>query len=164
MIDEKHIISIRGKRFILYEGILNEAHQKGLKSIETEIIQFPTQENNMCCIARATVTGEDNRIFMDYGDASIDSVDGKIVPHLIRMACTRAKARALRDFCNIGICGLDEVVFSDLEDDAPSPPTTAQLSLLKRLSLQHKININYDSLDKQSASKLISELQQKKVG
>lgn len=163
MIDERFIVNIKGKKFVLYEGLLNEAHAKGLMCIETNLIQFPTKENGMCCICRATVIGKNNENFTDYGDAAFDSVDPKIVPHIIRMAVTRAKARALRDFTNIGLCALEEIVLTDLEDEKPEPVTEAQLSLLKKLSKEKKVDINYATLDKQSASKLISELSQKKA-
>lgn len=163
MIDEKFIITIKDKRFVLYEGLLQSAHEKGMICLETTIIQFPTKENGMCCIARASVTGKDMQNFTDYGDAAINSVDPKIIPHIIRMACTRAKARCLRDFCNIGICALEEVVISELEDAQPDPPSEAQLNLLRRLSREKKVDINYASLDKTTASKLINELSQKKA-
>ena len=161
MIDEKYIIQIKGKNYVLYEGLLQEAHAKGMISLETTIIQFPTKDNGMCCIARATVIGKDSQNYTDYGDAAINSVDPKLVPAIIRMACTRSKARVLRDFCNIGICALEEVVISELEDAQSEPPSEAQLNLLRRLSREKKVDINYASLDKTSASKLINELQKK---
>jgi hypothetical protein len=163
LIDEKYIIEIKNKRFVLYEGLLVEAHSKGLMCLEVTLIQFPSKENGMCCICRATVIGKDGQNFTDYGDAAISSVDPKIIPHIIRMASTRAKARALRDFTNIGLCSLEEIVLSDLEDEKPEPVTEAQLTLLKKLSKEKHVDINYSSLDKSKASKLISELSQKKV-
>lgn len=164
MIDEKFIITIKDKRFVLYEGLLQEAHTKGMICMETTIVQFPTKDNGMCCIVRASVTGKDLQNFTDYGDAATNSVDLKIVPHIIRMACTRAKARVLRDFCNVGICALEEIVISELEDAQPELPSEAQINLLKRLSKEKKVDINYASLDKVSASKLITELSQRKTG
>ena len=163
MIDEKFVITIKGKRFVLYEGLLDYAHTKGIMCLEVSLIQFPNIDNGMCCICRASVIGKDNQNFTDFGDASISSVDSKIIPHIIRMASTRAKARVLRDFTNIGMCAFEELVLSDLDDERPVPVTEAQLTLLKKLSLERKINIDYASLNKESASKLISELSQKRA-
>jgi hypothetical protein len=59
---------------------------------------------------------EDDRRFSGIGDASPENVGRNIVPHLIRMAETRAKARALRDAVNVGATALEEL--SD-GDDAP---------------------------------------------
>jgi hypothetical protein len=59
---------------------------------------------------------DDGRRFSGIGDASPENVSRNIVPHLIRMAETRAKARALRDAVNVGATALEEL--SD-GDDAP---------------------------------------------
>lgn len=162
MIDERYIVNIKGTQFVKYEGLLNEAHNKGLVSIEVNLIQCPNAENNNVCICRATAIGKNGENYSDYGDASPVSVDIKIVPHIIRMAATRAKARALRDFTNIGICALEEVNLSEIEDRNPEPVTTAQMNLLKKLAAEKRIDINYASLDKQKASKLIDELSSKR--
>lgn len=162
MIDERYIVNIRGKNFVLYEGLLNEAHNKGLMCLEVTLVQFPLAKNGKVCICRATAIGKDGQNFTDYGDASPDSVDQKLIPHIIRMSATRAKARALRDFTNIGMCSLEEVNISELEEGSPEPVTTAQMNLLKRLSAEKKIDINYSALDKQKASKLIDELNSRK--
>jgi hypothetical protein len=91
-----------GKEHPTYAGVLNEAHKKGLKEIRVEILQFPSEDNHFLCIARAKVTMEDARIFEEIGDATPNNVNKMIAPHLVRMACTRAKGRALRDAVNIG--------------------------------------------------------------
>ncbi len=112
---KEHTIERQGKTIILYPGLLNAAHEKGLHSIRTELYQVPKEENNYVAIVFATVTfrspgkgaGED-RIFTGIGDASSKNVSAAIATALIRMAETRAKARAMRDGCNIDL---------SLEDD-----------------------------------------------
>ena len=42
-------------------------------------------------------------------DACKGNVNPKIAPHIIRMAETRAVARALRLACNIGMCSVEEL-------------------------------------------------------
>ena len=51
-------------------------------------------------------------LFSDIGDADPSNVNRKIAPHIIRMASTRAKARVLRDLCNIGITCLEEASYN----------------------------------------------------
>lgn len=118
-IDKKFIINLQGKEFVTYEGLLDLAHQKGLKSIEVDLIQKPTQENNMTAICKATAKTE-NEIYTDIGDASPQSVNRNIAPHLIRMASTRAKARALRDLTNIGMTALEELSEDEIINIKPA--------------------------------------------
>lgn len=108
-VDQRFIVKLQGKEFVRYEGLLDTAHQIGIKSIETELLQIPNKENGNIAIAKAVVTTEDGKVFEGYGDASPNSVTGMLVPHIIRMAETRAKARALRDLTNIGMTALEEL-------------------------------------------------------
>ena len=43
------LIDRQGKTFALYAGLLDEAHQNGLKSIRTRIVQAPAPENGEEC-------------------------------------------------------------------------------------------------------------------
>ena len=117
-IDERFIVELQGKQFVTYEGLLDLAHQMKLKSIKTEIVQFPTKENNNQCIVKAMATTEDGKHFEGYGDADNTNVNRMIAKHLIRMAETRAKARALRDLTNVGMTAIEEL--GDEEEDKPS--------------------------------------------
>ncbi|ABG05554.1 hypothetical protein Rxyl_2637 [Rubrobacter xylanophilus DSM 9941] len=105
---EEYMIERQGKRFVLYAGLLEEAHARGLRSIETELLQAPSPENGEVAIVRAVVRTEDGK-FSGIGDASPENVNRSIVPHLIRMAETRAKARALRDAINVGVTAYEEL-------------------------------------------------------
>ncbi len=93
---EEYMIERQGKRFVLYAGLLEEAHERGLRSIETDLLQVPDADNGEVAIVKAVVRTEDGK-YTGIGDASPDNVGRNIVPHIIRMAETRAKARALRD-------------------------------------------------------------------
>ena len=105
---DEYMIERHGKRFVLYAGLLDEAHARGLRSIDTELLQTPSVENGEVAIARAVVRTEDGK-FSGIGDASPQNVGRAIAPHLIRMAETRAKARALRDAINVGVTALEEL-------------------------------------------------------
>ena len=105
---EEYMIERQGKRFVLYAGLLEEAHERGLRSIETELLQVPGTENGEVAIARAVVRTEDGK-FSGIGDASPANVNRQIAPHIIRMAETRAKARALRDAINVGVTAFEEL-------------------------------------------------------
>ena len=105
---EEYMIERQGKRFVLYAGLLEEAHSRGLRSIETELLQVPKSENGEVAIVRAVVRTEDGK-FTGIGDASPENVNRTIAPHVIRMAETRAKARALRDAINVGVTAFEEL-------------------------------------------------------
>jgi predicted amidohydrolase YtcJ len=102
------MIERQGKRFVLYAGLLEEAHSRGLRSIETELLQVPGSGNGEIAIVRAVVRTEDGK-FTGIGDASPENVNRTIAPHVIRMAETRAKARALRDAINVGVTAFEEL-------------------------------------------------------
>ncbi len=117
-LDERFITNIQSKDFVLYAGLLDLAHQMGLEKIDVELIQFPTDDNNQTAICRAVITSNNNEIFSDIGDANPSNVNRKISPHIIRMASTRAKARCFRDFCNIGMCCVEEL--GDVDGEFPN--------------------------------------------
>jgi hypothetical protein len=113
---DEFLITRQGKQYVLFAGLLDEAHSRGLRGIDTELIQVPDDQNGSVAIVKATAEMEDGSHFSGIGDASPDNVGRNIVPHIIRMAETRAKARALRDAVNVGATALEEL--SD-GDDAP---------------------------------------------
>ncbi len=117
---EEYMIERQGKRFVLYAGLLEEAHARGLRSIETELLQIPVAENGEVAIARAIVRTEDGK-FTGIGDASPQNVGRMIAPHIIRMAETRAKARALRDAINVGVASIEELGDDPEPAYAPEP-------------------------------------------
>ncbi len=108
-LDERFIMNIKNKEFVQYAGLLDLAHQHGLIKLEVEHLQFPNQENNYTAICRAVATSNNGAVFSDIADADPNNVNKMITPHILRMASTRAKARALRDMCNIGITCMEEL-------------------------------------------------------
>lgn len=120
IIPQEFIINRGGRDFVLFAGLLNEAHNQGLRCIDTELTQVPSPDNGNVAICRAEVILEQDdehseikktllKNFSGIGDASPENVSRNIVPHIIRMAETRAKARALRDAINVGMTALEEL-------------------------------------------------------
>ena len=114
---EKLIVRLQGKEFILYAGLLALAHKHGLKSIETNMVGWDVVDG---FVFKATVEGERGR-FSAYGDATKSNVGKMIVPHILRMADTRAVARALRSYTAVGMCSLEELG-GDINDTPKSSP------------------------------------------
>src|ERR1051326_6114263 len=84
------------KETVAYAELLKLAHEEGLKPIPTELLLQPSEENGRHCIVKATVES-DRGHYEGLGDADPGNVESFLLPHLIRVAETRAKARALRD-------------------------------------------------------------------
>lgn len=117
---DEFMITRQGKQYVLFQGLLDEAHSQGLRGIDTELLQVPDSENGNVAIVKAVCEMEDGRKFSGIGDASPDNVGRNIAPHVIRMAETRAKARALRDAVNVGATALEE-----LSEGDDAPPTSS---------------------------------------
>jgi hypothetical protein len=115
-LDERWLTTIEGREFVKYPGLLDLGHQKGISQIEVEVVQLPTPDNGHFAVCKANVVSKTGESFIDIGDANPTNCSSKVSKHLLRMASTRAIARALRSFTNIGITALEECDFSDLSD------------------------------------------------
>jgi hypothetical protein len=113
-LDERWILEIEGNQFVKYAGLLDLGHQKGISQIEVEPLQLPTKENVNSAICKATVISKTGESFTDIGDAYPNNCSSKVVKHLLRLASTRAIARSLRTFTNIGMTCLEEL--ADVND------------------------------------------------
>lgn len=121
-----YVVNIQGKDFITFPGLLAEAHAQGLVAIDTNLIN--NDMNNP--VVKATVTMKDPdagpgssgvKSFTGYGDANTNNVAKKVAGALLRMAETRAVARALRFACNIDMTALEELGGDGA--DIPEVPT-----------------------------------------
>ena len=113
-LDERFITTIEGQSFVRIHGLLDLGHQRKLSSMDVEILQYPTKENGMMAICKAKAQTATGDMFSDIGDANPMNCNSKVAKHLLRMASTRAKARALRDLTNIGMTCLEEL--GDLDE------------------------------------------------
>lgn len=120
-----YIVERQGRSFVMYAGLLALAHERGLRSIETSLLQAPTPDNGnvAICSARVTLIADvAERCFSGIGDAAPNNVSQAMQSSLIRMAETRAKARALRDAVNIEMSVLEESGDSEYLPSQPRLP------------------------------------------
>jgi len=108
-LDDRFITTIENKDFVLYAGLLDLAHQKGILKIDVEPLQLPSAENGHMAICKAHVISKSGEVFSDVGDANPQNCHPRVAKHLLRMASTRAIARALRSMTNVGMTALEEI-------------------------------------------------------
>ena len=129
-----YVINRRGTDYALYEGLLGEAHRRGLRGIRTRLLQRPTAGNGRVAVCAATVltaggeftaTGEASpppggdtaaRAAGDAGSGNLrrsaaasGDDPARVWRTLIQVAEARAKARALRDALNLDLTPLEEL-------------------------------------------------------
>jgi hypothetical protein len=165
-LDERWIIEIEGNQFVKYAGLLDLGHQKGISQIEVEPLQLPTKENGNFAICRATVISKSGESFTDIGDANPGNCSSKVSKHLLRLASTRAIARSLRTFTNIGYTCLEEL--ADLSDvigsghkSSSKPKAKKQTSKKPKVSKPAESKTKTNKTD--SRSKSISKNNQNKT-
>ena len=182
---KEFIVERNGKSFVLYAGLLDTAHERGLKGVTTTLVQIPSELNGQMAIVHATVETSQGT-FTGLGDAAPDNVSRMMVPHLVRMAETRAKARALRDAVNVGVTALEELGELDEQsapddrrdertlraleprdvESAPSgsnrqgaaPATPKQLQTIQRMARAAGKPVPTENLSRAQASEIISSL------
>ena len=154
-LDESFIRKIDEKDFVLYAGLLDVAHQKNLVNVDVELIQAPAEENKFTAICKATVKSVDGKIFADIGDANPQNCNSKVARHIIRMASTRAKARAFRDMDNIGITALEELgdLSEVIADDDHKKIPQATKSNVRKFQKQDKPVIKGDEKENPEETK-----------
>ncbi len=137
-LDKKFITQFQGKDFVLYSGLLDLAHQKGILSLNVDVEQFPSKDNDNVAICRASVESVTGELYVEWGDANPKNVNRMVAAHIMRMAATRAKARVLRDFTNIGMTCMEELGGSDDADKKSSAKSTPRAKPVPRSKPQPK--------------------------
>lgn len=107
----------KGKEAVLYNGLLALAHEDPrFGHIEAYVTQYPSAENKFTCYARAEIFNKDGkRVGMEEADASVNNCGKMTAASFPRMALTRAKGRAFRDFLNVGMVTTDELAVYEPE-------------------------------------------------
>lgn len=125
---KKFTNNIKGKDAIKLEGLTAVAHEKGMWKFETDIIQYPSDQNGWTAICKTVIGGYDwdpitEKIreveYSDIGDANVNNCGKMVAASYIRMASTRSQARALRKYTNIDMVCSSEL--SEVVDEAPEP-------------------------------------------
>jgi hypothetical protein len=150
--DLSYITDLKGKDFIKYDGLIYQANKIGLTKIKTKILQFPSKENEGTTIIQATVYDDKEKEFDGIGDSNDKSVGSMVVKHKIRMAETRAKARALRDFTGITLCSVEELGGDDKK--GLTDAEKAEKKRLKKIEDQKKAD---EQKKKQEDQKKLAE-------
>ena len=101
-----YIANLKGKEYVLYSGLLDLAHRNGLKEMSCEIIHLDRKEQ--FCMIKAVVKG-DRGTYIGHGDADPSNTGKMVLSAFIRMAETRAYARALRLYTGIGMTAKEEL-------------------------------------------------------
>ena len=145
---QKFSVNIKGKDAIKLEGLTALAHEKGMWKFETEIIQYPNDQNNWTAICKTTVGGYDwdpitEKVreveYSDIGDANVNNCGKMVAASYIRMASTRSQARALRKYTNVDMVCSSEM--SEVIEEIPEPfVTLEQLQAIKQLTIDKKIS------------------------
>ena len=133
--DSKYIVKISGKEHVTYDGLLDEAHSRGLIGITVEVVQQPREDNGWTTICTALASFGNGTHFSEIGDANPKNCNSKIAAHSIRMAATRAKARALRDSLNIKGAAFEELGGEDFHPTSDAAPKAKPQSKVSQAQL-----------------------------
>ena len=106
------IVSISGKDFMTYEGLLKKAHEKG-EDFSMELTESWVSGDMKMAWCKVRLTAG-KRIFDGFGSSTPENTGTMTEHHPVEMAHTRAKGRALRDYLNIG-----QVMAEELKDGKP---------------------------------------------
>lgn len=147
----------KGKDAVLYNGLLALAHEDPRYGhIEAHITQYPAPENKFTAFARAEIFDKNGkRVGMEEADASAANCGKMTAASFPRMALTRAKGRAFRDFLNVDMVTMEEVQV--YEPDLASPKLIGKIKSLAK-SMQWKKTKLFDELYNQTGTDQLNEL------
>ena len=137
---KQFIVMIGRTEAIKVDGLIALANEKGVKSMKTKIIQFPTDQNKWTCIATTNVIGYDwNPVtqkieeveYEDFADANEANCGSMTKSSYIRMASTRSVGRTLRKYTSINMVCSDEL--SNSVDNVEKMIDTNELVVIRNL-------------------------------
>ena len=108
----EYVITRHGTDYVLYAGLLAEAHRRGLRRLVTRLVQIPAPHNGFVAVCHAEVATAGGT-FQGTGEATPATAAGLVRAGgtLVGVAETRAKARAM-----CAALGLHMVPIEDLAE------------------------------------------------
>jgi len=119
-----HLVDLHGKEYITHAGLLEMAHEQGIKSIITELISWDPERR--AAVVMSTASGE-RGTFTGLGDASPENVGRNIATATLRMAETRGSNRALRSYLGVGMTTAEEMPGDSPSSPPSRPPSSASV-------------------------------------
>jgi hypothetical protein len=107
-VSRDYVITRQGRAYVLFSGLLVEAHLRGVRGIRVTMVQLPSPANGSWAICRAEVLTPAGR-FSSLGDARPGNVGRIDVSSLIAAAQIRAKAHALCDALNLDLTPIEDL-------------------------------------------------------
>jgi hypothetical protein len=156
---KQYVKNLKGKEFVEYNGLLALAHEdERFGHIRAFITQYPCAENKFTTFARAEIYDKQGQMIgMEEADANTANCNKMVGPHAPRMALTRAKGRALRDFLCIDMVTKEELLLYE-----PELASTQTIGKIKRYAKQCGIKKTklMDLMYKQTGSESFNDLYQ----
>ena len=135
MFESEDVVRINGRQFVKLSGLLKLVHAKGVKSIKTSILKYPSKDDPMAITTTEIIT-EDGKVFAEIGDATPQNVTRNIAPHYLRMCASRSLARACRACVGSPLTCLEEL--GDLEEVSNTNGNNGRRALPKEYYEAHE--------------------------
>lgn len=103
---DKHVVDIKGNKFITFAGLLERAYDKGLNNIRITELNVDWENQSAYCIAACKIG---DREIMGAGSGTKENCNNMVAGHFVEMAQTRAFARCLRTALNIDMVSKEEL-------------------------------------------------------
>ena len=100
----RYIVTIQGKPFATFPGLLTLARQRGLQALKVPW----TCDDAELSLAEATAVFPFGT-FQEGRGRQPDECHQEVAPHFRRVACTHAAARALRLALGVEVCSVEEL-------------------------------------------------------
>ena len=172
---DEYGIDIHGKPFLTFGGLLKEAHARGLINIATNLLRQSDEKDDtvivqaICTLMHPTLKDKVIQCTA-LGDANKNSIRNEFLePHKIRIAETRAIARALRFALGLGYVAKEEMPYDEKkrEEEFASPRQIKYIQDIAKKNAMYDVIVNdwlkkwkknLDTITEKEADVLIKEM------